>query len=141
MQVIAFDQWGGIFSRVCPKLSVTFGKILSRLQKAKSLLKICGLWSIENPHIGWNSNEELARYFTNSLVLSDYKGILTFKNILFMIKSCRSTKASRVFITVILKVKNAMRLSSVPYNLFFIWTYYSNTTSYFRGNLGTASQT
>ena len=67
----------------------------------------------------WNLNEELARYFTNALVLSDRKGLPTSKNMRFIIKTCRSsTKPSNVFITVIHKLENAMRPSGVPYNLF-----------------------
>ena len=45
----------------------------------------------------WHLNEELARYFTNALVLSNGKSLPTSKNMRFIIKTCRSTKPSNVF--------------------------------------------
>ena len=58
------------------------------------------------------------RYFTNALVLLDRKSHPTGKNMRFTIKTYRSTKPSNVFITAMLKLENAMRLSGVPYHLF-----------------------
>ena len=62
--------------------------------------------------------EELARYFINALVFSDRKSLSTSKNLRFIMKTCMSTKPSNVFITVILKLENAMQPSGVPYHVF-----------------------
>ena len=74
--------------------------------------------------IAWNVNIELANYFTNALALSDCKSLPTSKSICFIINTCRSTKILNVFVTVILKLENAMGPSGVPYHLFLrtvIW--------------------
>ena len=97
--------------------------------KKKSLLKMRGLqlikkWTLKSvrsfliSYEEWNLNEEIARYFTNALVLSDCKSLPTIKNMHFIIKTCRSTKPSNVFITVTLKLENSMRSFGVPYHLF-----------------------
>ena len=69
-------------------------------------------------YVAWNLNEELARCFNNALVLSDRKSLPTSKNMRFIIKTRRSTKPLNVFITVILKLENALRPSGVPCHLF-----------------------
>ena len=66
----------------------------------------------------WNLNEELERYFTNALISSDWKSPPTSKNMRFIIKKCRPTNPSNVFITIILKLENAMKPSGVPDHLF-----------------------
>ena len=112
-------------------LSESIGVCMTSLvqtTKTKSLLKMRGLRSIKKwalkrirsfliSYVEWNLNEELARYFTNASVLSDRKGHPTSKSMRFIIKRCRSKKPSNVFITVILKLENAMRPSGVPYHL------------------------
>ena len=75
-------------------------------------------------YAAWNVNKELANYFANALALSDCKSLPTSKNICFIISICRSTKILNVFVTVILKLENAMGPSGVPYHLFLhivIW--------------------
>ena len=93
-------------------LSESIGVFMTSLvqtTKTKSLLKMRGLRSIKKwalkrvrsfliSYVEWNLNEELARYFTNALVLSDRKSLPTSKNMRFIIKTCRSTKLSNVFI-------------------------------------------
>ena len=61
--------------------------------------------------------EKSRRIISNALVLSDRKSLHTSKNIRFIIKTCRSTKPPEVFINVILKHKNVIKPSGVPYHL------------------------
>lgn len=81
-------------------------RVLDKVKKFSYLL--CGI------KFKWRTH----RYFTNALVSSDCKCLSTSNNKRFIIKTCRSTKSLKVFMTVMIKLENVMRTSGVPHHLF-----------------------
>ena len=81
------------------KSLVLLKQSLSKMRRLRSIKK----WALKRVrsflifYVAWNSNEELARYFRNALVLPE--------------SPAKSTKALKVFITAIFKHENSMRTS------------------------------